>query len=102
MQIDLLMVWPILVTEKPPLIIRDSSDTPVDAGSLSWWTPVDSTGFYNSSGILPSSSVFASGAGMVLTLIGADKLPDFVDTVNSVYINLIKQFSKVRLAGLYA
>jgi hypothetical protein len=101
MQIDLLMVWPVIVSDLPPLIIKDSSDKPVEAGSLSWWTPVDSTGFYNTSGILPSSSVFATGAGMILTMIGVDKLPDFVDTVDTVYANLKKRFSKLRLADLY-
>jgi hypothetical protein len=101
MQIDLLMVWPILVTEKPPLIIKDSSDKPVEAGSLSWWSPVDATGFVNSSGIQPSSSVFATGAGMVITMIGSDKLPDFIETVDTVYANLKKRFGKLRLADLY-
>lgn len=101
MQIDLLMVWPVLVSEKTPLLVKDASDNRVEADFLSWWTPVDSTGFYASSGIQPSAQPFSAGAGMIVTVIGFDKLQDFIDAIENLYTGLKRRFTKLRLTDLY-
>jgi hypothetical protein len=101
MQIDLLMVWPVLVSEKTPLIVQSSSADPAEAHFLYWWTPVDSTGFGSASGIQVASSIFSSGAGMIVTVVGADKLEDFFGAVEHLFDDIKKRFGKLRLADLY-
>ncbi|MFH1675415.1 MAG: hypothetical protein ABIC40_00215, partial [bacterium] len=100
MQVDLLMVWPLLVTEKSPLIIRDPSKPPVESERLIWWNLIDSTGFHATSGIVASSATFDAGSGIFLTIIGIDKLNEFVETMDTLFKGLKSRFSKLTLAQL--
>jgi hypothetical protein len=101
MQIDLLMVWPVMVSEKTPLIIRKATEGPTEAEALCWWTPVDSTGFTATSSIQASSAQFATGAGLIVTVIGMEYLTDFIGAVDTLYAGLKKRFGRLRLADLY-
>ena len=102
MQIDLLMVWPVLVTEIDPLIVRDTGGEAEVADRLAWWAPVDSTGFAATSGIQPSSSAFDAGPGIILTVIGSASLGSFVDAVDELLGRLRKRFGRMRLVDLYS
>jgi hypothetical protein len=101
MQVDLLMVWPVFVTEKTPLIIKKANEEPVPAETLSWWTPVDATGFTSVSGIQPSSAIFSNGAGIIVTVIGLEYLTDFIGAVDTLYAGLKKRFASLKLTDLY-
>ncbi len=101
MQIDLLMVWPVLVAEKPPLIIKDADKGPDEAGRLVWWSPVDFTGFVATTGIQAPAANFASGAGIFLTVVGVDALGDFVEALDKMFAGISKRFGRLRLQDLY-
>ncbi len=101
MQIDLLLVWPVLVSENPPLIVRDSESEPVPVDRVVWWTPVDANAFVATSGITPPAQSFMSGAGMFVTVIGYDSMTEYVDTLDKMFEDIKNRFERFRLQDLY-
>ena len=101
MQIDLLMVWPVLITEKTPLVYRESDSQPVPSERIVWWTPVDATGFTATSGVEPPALPFAVGPGIFVTIVGFDDLDRFVDTFDKTFSDIKKRFGRFRLQDLY-
>jgi hypothetical protein len=101
MQIDLLMVWPVLVTEKVPLVYKAADSEPVPVDRIVWWTPVDATGFTATSGIDPPALPFGAGPGMFVTVVGFNDLSKYVDTLDKTISDIKRRFGRFRLQDLY-